>query len=181
MKPCETTDFESGHDDRLVLPPFGDEPFRSQRDVVLSIKPVHSEKILNGSKTVELRRRFPMSAPNGALAHIYSTSPVKAMVGTAVIRDVRRLPVEQIWAEFESTVSLARDQFDRYLEGLDHGFALVFEDVRAFVRHLPLSELRKKFGFEPPQSFLYARRNLRMALLDEPTISSHSYKPSDRV
>lgn len=169
----EAFDFEQSHDDQLVLPLLGDEPFKAQRDVVLSIKPIYSEKILEGRKTVELRRRFPVSAPSGALAYIYSTAPVKAMVGTACIRNVLKLPVEQIWTEFESTAFIERDQFDKYFEGLDHGFALVFDDVRAFSRPLPLSELREKFGFEPPQSFLYAKRDLRKALQDEPAVVSH--------
>ena len=170
MKLCEAFDVEYGHDDQLVLPLLGDDAFKSQRDVVLSIKPHYSEKILEGSKTVELRRRFPLSAPSGAIAYIYSTSPVKAMVGTAAIRDVLKLPVEQIWAEFESTASIERDQFNKYFEGVDHGFALLFEDVKTFSRPLPLSELREKFGFEPPQSFLYAKRDLRKALQDEPAV-----------
>jgi len=173
LKLYQAFDIEHGHDDQLVLPLLSDEPFKPQRDVVLSIKPVYSEKILEGSKTVELRRRFPVSAPNGALAYIYSTSPVKAMVGTAAIRDVLKLPIERIWAEFESTASIEREKFDKYFEGLDYGIALVFEDVKAFSRPLPLSELREKFGFEPPQSFLYAKRDLRKALQDEPAIVSH--------
>lgn len=166
-------DIEQGHDDQLVLPLLGDEPFRPQRDVVLSIKPLYSEKILTGHKTVELRRRFPVAAPNGALAYIYSSSPVKAMVGTVSIRDVLKLPVEQIWTEFESTAFIERPQFDKYFEGLDHGFALVFDEVKTFSRPLPLSELRERFGFEPPQSFLYAKHDLRKALQDEPAIVSH--------
>lgn len=96
-------DIEHGDDDQLVLPLLGEESFKPQRDVVLSIKPVYSEKILAGRKTVELRRRFPDSAPSGTLAYIYSSSPVKAMVGTALIRDVLRLPIEQIWTEFENS------------------------------------------------------------------------------
>ena len=166
-------DIEQGHDDQLVLPLLGDEPFKPQRDVVLSIKPVYSEKILTGHKTVELRRRFPVAAPNGALAYIYSSSPVKAMVGTVLIRDVLKLPVEQICSEFESTAFIERPHFDKYFDGLEHGFALVFDDVKAFSRPLPLSELREKFGFEPPQSFLYAKHDLRKALQDEPAIVSH--------
>lgn len=166
-------DVEHGHDDQLVLPLVADEPFKPQRDIVLSIKPVYSEKILEGRKTVELRRRFPVSGPNGTLAYIYSTSPAKAMVGTASIRDVLKLPVEQIWTEFESTAFIERAQFDKYFDGLEHGFALVFDDVKTFSRPLPLSELREKFGFEPPQSFLYAKRDLRKALQDEPAVVSH--------
>ncbi len=166
-------DIEQGHDDQLILPLLGDEPFKPQRDVVLSIKPVYSEKILAGQKTVELRRRFPVSAPNGTLAYIYSSSPVKAMVGTASIRDVLKLPVEQIWSEFESTAFIERPLFDKYFDGLDHGYALVFDDVRSFSRPFPLNELREKFGFEPPQSFLYAKRDLRKAIRDEPASVSH--------
>lgn len=160
-------DVEQGHDDQLVLPLLGDEPFKPQRDVVLSIKPIYSEKILAGRKTVELRRRFPVSAPNGTLAYIYSSSPVKAMVGTALIRDVLKLPIEQIWTEFETTAFIERPLFDEYFDGLDHGYALVFEDVKSFSRPLPLHELREQFGFEPPQSYLYAKRDLRRALRNE--------------
>ncbi len=166
-------DVELGNEDQLVLPLMEDDPFKPQRDVVLSVKPVYSEKILAGQKTVELRRRFPVSAPNGAIAYIYSSSPVKAMVGTVSIRDVLKLPVEQIWAEFESMAFIERPLFDRYFEGLDQGYALIFDDVRSFSRPLPLHELREKFGFEPPQSFLYAKHDLRKALQDEPAVVSH--------
>ena len=39
-------DHEFGDDDQLVLPILTDESFRPQRDVVLSIRPQYSEKIL---------------------------------------------------------------------------------------------------------------------------------------
>lgn len=162
-----------GHDDQLVLPLMGEDSFKPQRDVVLSIKPVYSEKILAGQKTVELRRRFPVSAPTGALAYIYSSSPIKAMVGTVSIRDVLKLPLEQIWSEFESTAFIERPLFDKYFEGLEYGYALIFDDVKSFSRPLPLHELRERFGFEPPQSYLYATRDLRKALQDEPAVVSH--------
>lgn len=166
-------DIEQGHDDQLILPIFADEPFKPQRDVVLSIKPAYTEKILAGQKTIELRRRFPVAAPYGVLAYIYSSSPVKAMVGTAWIRDVLKLPVEQIWTEFKTKASIERMSFDEYFEGLDYGYALVFDEIKSFNRPLPLHELREKFGFEPPQSFLYAKHNLRKALRDEPSSVSH--------
>ena len=166
-------DVECGHDDQLVLPLLGEEPFRPQRDVVLSIRPVYSQKILDGQKTVELRRRFPVSAPSGTVAYIYSTSPVRAMVGIAEIKDVLKLPIKQIWSEFEGMAAIERGDFEKYFQGLDFGYALLFDDVRSFSRPIPLNELRKKFGFEPPQSFLYAKRDLRKALKHEPAIVSH--------
>ena len=54
------------------------------------------------------------------------------MVGTVSIREVLKLPVEQIWEEFESTAFIKKPLFDKYFEGLDHGYALVFGDVKSF-------------------------------------------------
>lgn len=169
----ETFDVEYGSDDQLVLPILGDEPFRPQRDVVISIRPQYSERIMDGSKTVELRRRFPVSAPQGTVAYIYSTSPVRAMVGMAQIKDVLKLPVAEIWRRFSEKASITKQDFDRYFDGTDHGYALLFEQVKPFSSPLPLEFLREQFGFEPPQSYLYARHDLRKALKHESSILSH--------
>jgi len=154
-------------DDQLVFPIFGDELFKPKRDVVLSIRPNFSEKIMEGTKTVELRRRFPMSAPKGTIAYIYSTGPVQAMVGSAEIAEVIKLRVQQIWKKFGKMAQIERSNFDDYFSGLKQGFALKFDNVRPFSRPIDLYELRKRFGFEPPQSFLYATPILRTALQDE--------------
>lgn len=169
----EVFDLEPAHEDQLLLPLMGDDPFKPQRDVVLSIKPFYSNKILAGEKRVELRRRFPVAAPNGTMMFIYSTSPVKAMVGSASIRAVQRLPVDQIWSRYSSVAHIERDEFDKYFDGLEDGYALELGAVRTFEKPVPLSELRERFGFEPPQSFLYAKRELRRALQDESTVVSN--------
>lgn len=169
----DTFDIECGDENQLILPIFGDDPFRPQRDVVLSIRPKYSEKIIEGLKTVELRRRFPVSAPKGTIAYIYSTSPVRAMVGMAEISDVLKLPVAKIWKMFSDTAFIEKADFDKYFEGVEDGYALKFKNVKAFSDPLPLSELRTRFGFEPPQSFLYAKHDLRKALKDEHAIVSH--------
>jgi predicted transcriptional regulator/DNA-binding XRE family transcriptional regulator len=168
-----TFDVQYNGDDQLVLPLLSDEPFRSHRDVVLSIRPQYSERIIDGSKTVELRRRFPVSAPKGTIAYIYSTSPTRAMVGAAEITNVLKLPVEEIWDRFESKAFIAKDDFDRYFAGTRNGFVLLFEHAKAFSHPIPLSELREQFGFEAPQSFLYPTHDLRKALKYESSIVSH--------
>lgn len=167
-----TFDVECGSDDQLVLPILGDEPFRPQRDVVLSIRPQYSEKIISGIKTVELRRRFPVSAPQGTVAYIYSTSPIRAMVGVAQIKDVLKLPIAEIWHRFSDMAFIKKEEFDKYFEGIDYGFALLFERAKPFSEPMPLEMLRKQFGFEPPQSFLYAKHDLRKALKHESVVSN---------
>jgi len=156
------------HDeDQLVFPIFGDEVFRPTRDVVLSVRPVYSNKIFDGTKTIELRRRFPISAPRGTIAYIYSTSPVRAMVGSAEIHSVVKAPVGEIWKKFGKMAQIKRADFDGYFKGVQEGFALKMANARPFSRPLNLSELRDRFGFEPPQSYLYATPVLRTALQHE--------------
>jgi predicted transcriptional regulator/DNA-binding XRE family transcriptional regulator len=150
--------------DQYILPILRDEP---RRVVILSIKPTYSEKILEGVKTVELRRRFPLSAGRGATAYIYSTSPVRALVGLAEITDVERLPIAALWRQHGGSASIRKRDFDAYFSGLQEGYALKISNARPFSRPLDLVELKERFGFKAPQSFLYAKPNLQSALQDE--------------
>ena len=123
MRPIATSSLsvigeELGADDQLVFPIFEEELFRPARDVVLSVRPQYSEKIIAGMKKVELRRRFPMSAPRGAMAYIYSTSPVRAMVGSAEIAAVQKMPISDIWEKLGKLAHIERDDFDEYFSGL---------------------------------------------------------------
>ena len=138
--------------------------FHTDRDVVLSIRPQYASLIMAGRKTVELRRRFPASMPKGTIAYIYSTFPERAMVGHAEIVSVRRLDVEGIWRCYADAACVERKDLDSYFEGLDQGFAIELEKARPFEKPLSLSFLRERFEFSPPQSFLYARQDLRAML-----------------
>ena len=159
--------------DQLILPVFTEESLRPSRDVVLSIRPKFSSRIMSGEKTVELRRRFPASVPKGTIAYIYSTSPERALVGVTEISSVKKLTVEEIWRRYADVAFIERPEFDHYFEGLDEGFALEFANARPFKTPMGLTDLRERFGFEPPQSFLYAKRDLTRTLKDEYAVVSH--------
>ncbi len=137
---------------------------KTLNDIILSVKPVYAEKIFTGEKTVELRRRFPVANSGGAIAYIYSSFPTKAIVGMAFIREVLKLSVEQIWIKFENSACIERSLFDEYFEGREYGHVIIFDSTRPFLRPLPLNKLCEKFGFKPPQSFLYAKHDLKKAL-----------------
>ncbi len=161
-------------DDRnqYVLPIF-DQPPEVRRDLILSIKPEYSDKILVGAKTVELRRRFPLAAGKGAVAYIYSTSPIRALVGAAEIQDVERLPISTLWRRHGKSASIGKTDFETYFQGLDEGYALLMARPRSFLRPLDLAELKERFGFKAPQSYLYAKPSLQRALQNEPSNLSH--------
>lgn len=160
-------DFDSADNNQLVLPIFGNELIRATRGMVLSVRPIYSSKIFEGKKTVELRRRFPTSTPSGTIAYIYSTSPIRAVVGSTEIESVNKLPVAEIWKKFGKMTQISKAAFEAYFAGLEEGVALKISNSRAFSRWANVSELRERFGFKPPQSFIYASPVLNTALQDE--------------
>lgn len=156
--------FEPVDENQLVLPILGEDRLPPQRDVVFSIKPDYCNKIINGAKTVELRRRFPMSVPPGTTALIYATSPTRALLGIAEIGEVHRCAPQEIWKGFSERACITRKDFDSYFDGVEHGYAIELKRGRRLRRALELSELRDRFNFEPPQSFLYVTSKMREAL-----------------
>jgi predicted transcriptional regulator len=130
----------------------------ANQDVLFSIKPNYADKILDGRKTVELRRRFTNSEVTGSLAFIYSTSPVRELVGYARIRDVRRLSVGDIWREYRDAAGIDKADFDSYFEGKREGYVIVLDEPTRLADGVPIADLRERFGFVPPQSFRYVPR-----------------------
>lgn len=143
--------------DQPFLPDiFGPEQLPASRDVVFSIKPNHAQKILEGRKTVELRRRFTDGIRPGTLALIYTTSPTRALTGFAKIRAVQRLSIRDLWETHHDAACLQKSDFEAYFSGVDRGYAIMLTSAKPLTRPVGLSELRKRFGFEPPQSYQYA-------------------------
>jgi predicted transcriptional regulator/transcriptional regulator with XRE-family HTH domain len=147
--------------DQLSLPHIlGPAQLPPSQDVIFSIRPVHAEKILDGSKTVELRRRFTDRITPGTLALIYSTGPTSALTGSARIKEVQRLTVPELWERHSSAVCLHKREFEDYFSGLESGYAIILTSAKPLTRPVGLPELRERFGFEPPQSYQYARSHL---------------------
>jgi predicted transcriptional regulator len=145
------------------------------KDILFSVRPVHAEKILKGKKTVEVRRRFSHCLPPGIRALIYSTSPIQALIGAAEIRTVERLPLEDIWERHGQAACIGKEEFEAYFSGCKHGYAILLERAKPLERPLPLSELRERFGLEPPQSYLYASRHLSNLFENEQPQSPYRY------
>jgi predicted transcriptional regulator/plasmid maintenance system antidote protein VapI len=137
------------------------------RDIVFSIKPKYAHQILEGSKTVELRRRFPANVAAGSNALIYVTSPTRAMTGVATIARVVRDCPKRIWRNFAGQTGVPKSEYNSYFLGSDFAYAIFLERARPLIRSVRLEELRDRFAFEPPQSFLYAKADLREALVSD--------------
>ena len=122
--------------------------------IIISIKPCFSEQIYLGNKVIELRKRLSASFTRGAELYIYTSSPVKAITGVAIIDEVENLPVQKIKKQYLSAACISSKAFDDYYNGHDHGSIIKLKKIIRFTDEISLSTLREK-GFTAPQSFCY--------------------------
>ena len=152
-----------------------------KRDVLVSIRPEYISKILNGEKTIELRRKFPAVTAIGALALLYSTSPVQAVVAYARIKDVRKLSVSDIWKNHGAAACVSKKEFYSYFAGLEYGFAIFLDQVRPLKRQINARDLQIEFGIVPPQSYRYVQGECTSLLSDGQVQPSHRHKRRHRA
>jgi predicted transcriptional regulator len=126
----------------------------SARTLLLSLRPRFAEAILNGRKTIEVRRR-PVNAQSGSPVILYASSPVMAVVGTARLAGIELCAAPTAWRKYSHTLGLTRAELDGYLEGIDKAFLLHLKRVNTLNEPLPLRHLQAEGPFRPPQSFRY--------------------------
>jgi predicted transcriptional regulator len=154
---------------------------KAKRDILFSIRPFYANAILEGRKTVELRRKFPEFGTTGSTALIYSTSPVSAIVGTARIGNVFKLSLSKLWRAHAANACISKRDFDAYFAGQDYGFAIKLESAKQLKSQLSASDLETEFGIVPPQSYRYLDEE-RVALLNDGRLqTTNRYKRSDSV
>jgi len=131
--------------------------------------------MLQGEKTVELRRRQPRCKAGDWIA-IYATRPNQVLVGVARVVEVKTATPRCLWQAVGAVAGISRADYESYFEGAKQAVGIVVEQPVEFVRHVPLTELRQAWPrFSPPQSFRYlsdeeAETVLSWAgLLPEPT------------
>jgi predicted transcriptional regulator len=126
-----------------------------QRALFISLRPRFAELLLEGSKTVELRRVQPAVA-RGARALLYAASPVQALVGAAVIQDVHVATRAQIWKLHGARTGITREEYEQYFSEASIAVAITLAEVQRLQTPVTLAELRQgREWFRPPQSFRY--------------------------
>jgi predicted transcriptional regulator len=124
-----------------------------ERALLISVKPQYANAILEGTKTVELRRTRP-NLPDGSLVILYSSTPTRAVVGWAHLTGVREGTPIEIWDNYGAAAAIEAPDYDAYFDGTDTAFALELDGVVAAVQPIPLDVIRS-IGIQPPQSWRY--------------------------
>jgi len=125
--------------------------------LVLSIRDRHANSILDGKKTVELRRIRP-NIGQGDIVLIYIPRPIMAVVGGFAVKNVVSAKPEALWRQVGRRSGLTKRQFSQYYSGTSVGFGIQIAKVWRLGASLSLPKLRQWWpDFIPPQGFRYLR------------------------
>jgi predicted transcriptional regulator len=124
------------------------------RSVLLSVKPKFARSLMAGTKTAEVRRRFPDIAA-GTLIYVYSSSPERAIVGTLRSEGVHRRGPNEVWEQFKEIIDIDERYLHDYLVNVDEAVVVEVSAPQPWNVPVSLAQLRELLGVEPPQSYRY--------------------------
>ena len=139
-------------------------------NALLSIKPIYVEAIVKGDKRYEFRKTI-FRKKNLETVYIYSTAPVKKIVGSFKVGRVIEDYPERLWDHLKRFSGLSYVEFFRYFEGKERGFAIEIESVEEFEN--PINPRDFIPNFVPPQSFYYLDSSILSVIFDH--LNSHVY------
>lgn len=121
------------------------------KDAIISIHPRYANAILDGQKTIELRRRIP-AIPIGTKLWIYATLPVGAVIGVATVDHIFRGAPSDIWMKYGDRAKISRAEFDSYFTGVTEAIAVSLTNAKRNPDLVAIDQLRQlREGFHPPQ------------------------------
>lgn len=118
--------------------------------LLLSINPEYVERILQGSKKYEYRKRLAKESVDKI--YIYSTFPVMKVVGTVEVLDRLEYSPSALWEKTKASAGISRAKYRKYFQNCKSAFAYKLGEVTVFETPRDLSD----FGITAaPQSFVY--------------------------
>ena len=118
--------------------------------ILLSINPEHVQNIMDGNKRYEFRKVDCKRDVSHIM--IYSTYPVKMIVGEASVKRKLVCSPEDMWERTQAGAGIEREFFNDYYDGCEKAVAFELENVKEFDRPRSLEE----YGIrQAPQSFIY--------------------------
>jgi predicted transcriptional regulator len=112
---------------------------------------------MNGNKRYEFRKSIFRCREDVELVYIYSTSPVKKIVGVFTIETIIEDHPRNLWEKFKEFSGIGEEEFFSYFGGHKKGFAIGIGNVEVFED--PIDPKNFISGFVPPQSFRYVEKH----------------------
>lgn len=133
-------------------------------NVLLSIKPVYVEEIINGRKRYEFRRVIFRTPHKIKKVFIYSSYPVKKIIGTFTIGKIIKGTPKELWNQCSDFAGIGKDDFFNYFKNKHQCFAISIENLEIFSK--PIDPYASIAGFKAPQSFYYVNDDFLESLTE---------------
>jgi len=127
----------------------------NELNILLSIEDRHVQKLLEGTKKVELRRR-KIEIPKGSVVWIYSKVPAGKICAYGIVDYISYEKPNALWTKYGDITGISIDEFNTYFDNRDLGCGIIFEKVIPLDKAVTLDYMRSKLKtFHPPQFFKY--------------------------
>jgi predicted transcriptional regulator len=122
-------------------------------NILISVQHNYVLSMLDGSKTVEVRRR-PLRIRPGTRVWVYSKLPRGHVELVATVERIAIGSPKDLWDSYRSRIGITFVEFGAYLSGVSIACAILLKDIKPLSPALELRTLRRTArNFHPPQFF----------------------------
>lgn len=119
-------------------------------NIILPILPIYAEKILNGEKTYEYRKR--LCVKDIKRIYLYATTPIKKIVGEVEVLEKIHIDKDKLWEQTKNESGISYDVFMMYFRDYDMASAYRLGKAKKYKEGIDLQEIGILYH---PQSYIY--------------------------
>ena len=91
--------------------------------ILLSIKPEYANKIFDGQKHYEYRKRIPKKEVSKIV--VYSSAPEQAVIGEIEVIKTLKMKPTPLWNSTKANAGISRSKYRKYFSGCTMAYAFV--------------------------------------------------------
>ena len=119
--------------------------------VILSIKPEFANKIFDGTKKYEFRKKIFKNNKVKTVI-VYASFPIQQVIGEFEIEKIINHDIDTLWHMTQPHSGISEDYFYQYFAEKEFGYAIKIKKTKKY--KIPKC-LKADFNLLPPQSFAY--------------------------
>lgn len=120
--------------------------------ILMSIKPEYVGKIFFGNKKYEYRKKLCKEKIDKII--VYSSSPVKKVIGELIIKEVLYDNKNIIWNKTKMYSGIEKEKYDKYYDNCEYAVAYEIKKVVLYEEPKFLKDYHIK---KAPQSYIYIK------------------------
>ena len=118
--------------------------------ILLSIKPEYANRIFDGQKQYEYRKRIPKKEVSKIV--VYSSAPEQAVIGEVEVVKTLNMKPTPLWNSTKANAGISRSKYRKYFSGCTMAYAFVIGSSEKY----PTSKSLADFNIQSAtQSFVY--------------------------